>query len=414
MATNGASANGHGETRGPLSGIRILDLSIFQNGPFSTVMLSDMGADVIKIEHAEEGDPARTVRLVAGKDSDAFKIYFETMNRNKRAITLNLKHPKGQEVFRKLVENADVVVQNFRVGVAERLGIDYESLKRINPRIIRAANTGLGHRGPEATQPILDGIGQARSGFVHVMADPDGTPSNIGSIGFADQSGAMILAYAITLALLARERYGIGQNVETSQLGAMMFLMQSGIHQVFMGNQQPRRIPRSESKNPLSNTYKCADGEWVSMAAVQSDRWFGPIVKMLDREGLLEDPRFATLESRAECQDELVRIFDEAFAGMPREHWLGKLREIGMIMGPVQSYADLLTDPQCIANDYIVELEHPAVGTLKEVGTPIYFSETPGRPRSTAPEFGQHTEEVLLEHGYDWDEIEELRSAGAI
>ena len=133
----------------------------------------------------------------------------------------------------------------------------------------------------------------------------------------------MILAYAITLALLARERYGSGQNVETSQLGAMMFLMQSGIHQVFIGNQQPRRISRSESKNPLSNTYKCAGGEWLSMAGGQSDRWFNPIVRMLDRDEVLEDPRFGTMDLREEHQDELVRIFDEAFAERPRQHWLG-------------------------------------------------------------------------------------------
>jgi len=414
MTSNEASSNGHGDLRGPLTGIRILDVSILQNGPFSTVMLSDMGADVIKIEHAQDGDPARNARLVPAFDSSVFNLYFETMNRNKRSVTLDLKNPKGYDVFKTLVKGADVVVQNFRVGVAQCLGIDYESLKAINPSIIRAANSGLGHRGTEATQPLLDGIGQARTGFTHVMSDPDGTSSNIGSIGFADPTGAIVMAYAITLALLARERYGIGQSIETSQLGAMMILMQSGIHQAFIGNHQPRRIPRGQTKNPLSNAYLCSDDKWITLAAVQSDRWFASVAKTLDREGLLEDPRFSTLELRQEHQQELISICDEAFAEHPREHWLEKLREVGMIMGPVQTFADLETDPQCIANDYIVELEHPTLGKLKEVGTPIYFSETPGRPRSTAPEFGQHTEEMLLEHGYMWEQIEGLRTAGAI
>ena len=408
------SGNGKNGADGPLTGIRVLDLSIFQNGPFAGVMLADMGADVIKIEHPKDGDPARNVRLVAGTDGDDFKIYFETMNRNKRAITLDLKHPQGREVFYTLVKQADVVLQNWRLGVAKRLGVDYESLRQVNPRIIRAANTGFGPLGPDADMPVFDGIGQARSGFVHVLADPDGTPSAVGNIGFADQMGAIIVAYSVTMALLARERYGMGQNIETSQLGAMMFLMQSGIHQAFMGNFQPRRLPRSKITNPLSNCYQASDGAWLSMAGVQSDRYWPDLAKLTGTEGLVNDPRFNTLEARAANSEELVRLMDAAFLQKPRDEWVRLLRQVGIVVGPVQTFADLWTDPQCVANGYLAELEHPTRGTLREVGVPVSLSATPGKPRHVAPEFGQHTEEVLLEYGYTWEQIEALREAGAI
>ncbi|MSQ25894.1 MAG: CoA transferase [Dehalococcoidia bacterium] len=401
-------------SQGALTGIRVLDMSIFQNGPFAGVMLGDMGADVIKIEHPKEGDPARNVRLVAGTDGDDFKIYFETMNRNKRGMTLDLKHPQGQEVFHTLVQQADVVLQNWRLGVAQRLGADYDSLRKVNPRIIRAANTGFGALGPDADMPVFDQIGQARSGFTHVMADPDGTPSAVGTVGFADQMGAIIVAYSVTMALLARERFGMGQNIETSQLGAMMFLMQSGIHQSFMGNFQPRRLPRSKITNPLSTTYRGADGKWLSMGGVQGDRFWPELAKLLAIEELVEDPRYNSMEARAAHSEELVRIMDGSFKEKPRDVWVGLLRKAGIVVGPVQEFAELWTDPQCVANGYLAELEHPTRGTLREVGVPVTLGATPGRPRHVAPEFGQHTEEVLLEHGYTWEQIAALREAGAI
>ena len=414
MASNGHTPKG--AEKGPLTGYLILDLSVFQNGPFSTVVLSDMGADVIKVEQPGEGDPARNITLVPTTDGDDFQIYFETMNRNKRSITIDLKNPKGREVFYKLVERADVVVENFRVGVAERLGVDYEALKKVNPKIIRAANSGLGPLGPEATAPLLDIVGQARAGFVSTFADPDGTPSYIGNgnFGFGDQTGALVLAHAITLALLARERFGVGQNVETSQLGALMMLMQSGIHQAFIGNQSPRRIQRTEITNPLANFYKCGDGKWITLGGFQADRYWPDMAKILGIGELTADPRFNSIPARAKNQAELIGILEEAFLKRACADWITELRKLNMIVGPVQRLPELWTDPQCIANDYLVELEHPGRGTLKEVGVTIRMSATPGRPRKVAPEFGEHTEEILLELGYDWEQIEALRSAAAV
>ncbi len=414
MDTKTMDTNGHANGHSPLDGIRILDCSIFQNGPFSTVLLSDMGAEVIKIEDPVKGDPGRSVRLTGKAAKLGVNTYFETMNRNKKAITLNLKHPKGREAFYKMVKKADVVVQNFTLGVAEKLGIDYESLRKVNPRIIRAANTGFGHRGPDADMRVLDGIGQARSGFTYLMSDPDGTPANTGPLGLADQTGAIMLAYAISMALLARERFGVGQNVETSQLGSMMTLQALGIHKWTVSEEQGRRTQRTVATNPVSNTYRGSDGKWLCIMAPQADLYWPTVAKVAGRDDLLEDPRFSSIEARMKHSRELIALLDEAFAKRPIKEWIAELRKQKVPVGPVQNYADLTADPQCIANEYLVKVPHPAAGELLQVGVTPYLSKTPGRARHSAPEYGQHTEEVLLEHGYTWQDIEKMRTEGAI
>ncbi len=405
MAQSDASA-------GPLTGIRILDASIWQNGPYASVLLSDMGADVIKIESPAGGDPGRgfVERGAWGEVSS----YYEAMNRNKRSIALDLKHERGRAVFYRLVRDADVVVQNFRVGAAERLGIDYASLVAHNPRIITASATGFGRKGPHATHPVFDILGLARAGTMRALQYPDSGLEYWGAFALADQTGALVLAHAITMALLARERFGVGQDVEVSQLGAQMLLQHLGLVRFLTTGAALTPVRRTEAFNPIFTVYECSDGRWLALACLQADRYWHDVCEVLELRELERDPRFETMELRAAHARELVPILDRAFARRSRDAWLEELVTRDVPCTAVNDYEDLPTDPQVVANEYLTEVDHPVLGKVQEVGVPIKMSATPGRVRHAAPELGQHTEEVLLEHGFGWDDIQSLRSDGVL
>lgn len=396
----------------PLQGLRILDLTIFQNGPWATAMLADMGADVIKIEHPTLGDPGRHANL--NPAPDAPDIYFQTMNRNKRSMTLDLKSERGRQVFYRMAKDADAVTQNFRVGVAEKLGVGYGSVRAVNPRIIYASISGFGGKGPDAQEGVFDQLGQARSGFLSLMALPDGSIRFQAIAALADQMGAIYAAYAIMCAIAARERTGMGQHVETSQLGAMMALQALAINNVLGGRPMHRPADRLKSTNPLYNVYRCADGKWLSLGAVQPDRYWASICVVIGMPRLVSDARFATLDARAQNGRALIELLDGWFAVRKRDDCLKLFKAEGVLCAPVQDYTDLARDPQVIANDYTATVSHPIHGAMKQVGIPAKLSATPGEIRFAAPQFGQHTEEVLLEFGYSWEEIAALRSEGAI
>ncbi len=400
--------------KGPLEGIRILDLTIYQNGPYATCMLADMGADVIKVEDPVKGDPGRATVISGENPRSGLKTYFESVNRNKRAITVDLKNAKGREVFYKLVEKADVVAQNYRVGVAERLGIDYKTLKQHNAKIILASNTGLGSKGPDAKTGTFDLIGQARGGFLEYTRNPKHPLTYFGRLGLADQVGAMMFAHGILLALFARERQGVGQEVEVSQLGTQLMMQTLGIHTYLFTGQLPPFQQRDEYKNPLFNVYEGGDGKWFVLGANQADRYWSTVCNIFGLTHLEHDPRFATRPDRAKNTAALVRLLDERFKTKPSIHWLKLMRDADIPCSLVQNYAEVVQDPQVVENDYIVDFTHPQVGPIKVIGVPIQLSETPGAVRTMAPEFGQHTEEVLLEHGYTWEQIEQLRSENVI
>ncbi len=392
----------------PLDGIRILDLTIYQNGPWATVMLSDMGADVIKIEEPRAGDPGRNLR----PPDQSVGAYFETMNRNKRSMTLDLRQEQGRQVFYRMAPRADVVVQNFRLGVAERLGVDYATLSKHNPRIICASVTGFGRRGPHARHRVFDSLGQGRGGLIDALRREPGARLLPGPGGIADQTGAIMLAYSIMLALFARERFGIGQDVEVSQLGSQLVLQGLGINRYLFDRQPPRQRPWRETQNPLFTTYRCKDGRWLVLAAVLTDAYWVHFCKGIGRDDLATDPRFATQPLRNRNGSAIIEVLDSVFATRTREEWLEHLYSQDVICTPVQSYADLESDPQVVANEYIVEVDHPLRGKMQQVGVPSKLSATPGRPRRAAPPLGQHTGEVLREFGFSQGEVEELRMRG--
>lgn len=401
----------------PLEGMLVLDWTIWQQGPVCSAMLGDMGAEVIKIEQKDTGDPGRWIVAAGGKDtSDAPNWYFEANNRNKRSIALDLKKPEGLEVVHELAKKADVFVQNFRKGVADRIGVGYATLRELNPRIVYASATGYGPDGPDSGEPSFDYLGLARSGIMNAAGEPDMPPQGI-SGGIADQMGAIMMAYGVMTALVARERHGVGQEVQASHLGSMAFLQGLSLSMRLMAGVAMPRTFRSHAFNPLWNHYRCADGQWIALAMLQADRYWADLARLLGRPELADDPRFSTMVARAQIADECTAVLDEGFAKKTRDEWMKLFREddSDLIYTVVNTVDDLPEDPQVTANDYVVPVEHPSHGETKMVGIPIGLSETPGDIRRVAPELGQHTEEVLLETlGWGWDRIAELQEKEVI
>ncbi|MDD5094436.1 MAG: CoA transferase [Dehalococcoidia bacterium] len=396
-----------------LEGIKVLDLTIWQQGPVATQMLADMGADVVKIEDREKGDPGRG--LVWKSDHSTLNTYFECHNRNKSGITLDLKKKEGKKVLYRLVEKADVFVQNLRLGVAERLNIDYATFSAINPRLIYASANGFGKNGPDREKPSFDVIAQGRGGMLSVSGDPNEPPPLVQVNGVADWVGALTLSYGIMLALFERERSGIGQEVDVSLLGSQAAMGQLALQRCLFSGKAPGRVSRRKVRNALWNNYKAGDGKWIILAALQSQRFWPDFCRVLNIGQLEKDPRFDSIDGRGDNAEKLIAILDKVFATLPRDEWIHKLEEVDIPCGPVNDYADVVADPQMAANAYLVDFEHPVAGPIKMVGMPVGLSRTPGKLRMAAPEFGQHTETVLMEWaGFSWEEIEQLRTKEVI
>jgi crotonobetainyl-CoA:carnitine CoA-transferase CaiB-like acyl-CoA transferase len=402
---------------GPLDGIRIVDWTIWQQGPVATQMLADLGAEVIKIEERERGDPGRGIVAVAGSSTvkGGRNYYFEANNKHKKSIALNLKQPEAREIVHRLAARSDVFVQNFRKGVAQRLGLGYAELAALNPRIIYASASGYGPEGPDSGEPSFDYLGQARSGIMNAIGTGSTAPTYVYG-GIADQMGAIMLAYGVLAALFARERTGIGQEVDASHLGSMMALQGLNVvARTIMGKEFPRNT-RANAYNPLWNHYRCADDKWISLAMLQPDRYWKNFCEVVGKPELIEDPRFAEAKVRGKNSAAVVAIFDEVFAARPRDEWMRVLKGRGdFIYTIVNSVSDLPDDPQVRANGYVVEYDHPALGNLTLLGMPVKLSATPGEPRGHAPELGEHTELLLTEMlGYSWDDVARLREANVI
>lgn len=402
----------------PLDGVRIIDWTIWQQGPVSTMMLADLGAEVIKIEERVGGDPGRGVLSIAGALVGATSgpnFYFEANNRHKQSLTLDLKNPKAIEIVYQLAEKSDVFVQNFRKGVSDKLGIGYAALSERNPQLIYASATGYGPFGPDSGEPSFDYMGLARSGIMTAVGEPQMEPLSIAG-GIADQMGAIMLAYGVMAALLAREKYGMGQEVDISHLGSMTALQGLNVACKTILGKEFKRMPRAAAPSPLWNHYQCGDDKWICLAMPQQDRYWSDFCKVLGIEHILDDPRFATMGDRADNAKDLIPILDTAFASRPRDAWMKALKEGGdFIYTVVNTIADLPTDEQMLANEYIVDYEHPSIGKTQLVGVPVRLSKTPGDPKGAAPEFGEHTERILTELlDYSWEDVAKLREEEVI
>ena len=413
---NGSHGNGG---PGPLSGIKVIECSTWAFGPIAGHMLGDLGADVIKVENPNMPDAARGLALVAGVDvalPDGESSVFEIFNRNKRSIQIDLKQEQGQKILKELVKDADVFLENFRPGVFDRLGIGYEDLCKVNPKIIYGSTSGYGFKGVEGQRPALDPVGQARSGLMW-STGAQGDPPNWNTLGFADLMGGNMLAYGIVSALAARELQGVGQKVECSHMMASMWLESAAIASAwYQGDGDWARFERSEASNPLANHYACSDGEWLLLAMPDSNDGWASLCEALELGELIEDPRFAAPDRRREHAAALIALLDARFAQQPLAEWARRFGESSEIESqPLRRISDLPDDPAAQANGYFIDIGHPRYGSMPELLHPVAFGETPATIRRYAPQLGEHTWEVLSDDlGYDAARIANLTADGIV
>lgn len=399
-----------------LDGVKVVDWTQAHHGSATGYMLGDMGADVIKVEDPD-GDIGRTWRSILGVSLElpgGRNILFEGANRNKRSITMNLRSDRGKELFRELVDDADVLLTNHRRPVRERLGLDYPSLSDQHPRLIYALATGYGEAGPFADERSFDNVAVAWSGMMHCLGE-EGSPPQYMTPGVCDQLGATMLAQGVLGALYYRERTGQGQQVEASLLGAMSNMLAMPFNLFLMTGRLPKRPVRTEVFNPLVGWYRCADDRWIMFSLNRPQEAWPDFCQVVGLGDSVEtNPKFDTTRHRAENCAELIAVIDEAIARRPRDEWLAACRDRGLICAPVNRIEDISTDVQMTANHYVVDMDHETLGPIKTVGAPVTYSKAQAEVRRGAPELGQHTEEILLELGYSWDQIEELRTTGII
>jgi crotonobetainyl-CoA:carnitine CoA-transferase CaiB-like acyl-CoA transferase len=373
---------------GSLDGLLVLDLTSHLSGPYCAMLLADHGADVIKIEQPDKGDNARSMPPFVNGESAPFMIW----NRNKRSAALDLKAPADRGEFLALVDRADIVVENFRPGVLDRLGLGWEALHARNPRLIMGSISGFGQTGPYASRGGFDLMTQAMSGLMSVCGPEDGPPHRL-PIAISDVAAGMFLAFGILAALEARHRTGHGQYVETSLLeAATSFCVYEAAH-YFATGERPPRIGQAHRGSSPYQVFATQDG-YITVGAWQQ-KFFEALCDLLDVPAVKADPRFARNADRVDHNAALVELLQAKLKLRPSAHWLGELERLGIPAGPVLHFDEVFTDPQIVARDMVAETQHPVTGPFRTLGVPVKFSETPGAVRRPAPRLGEHTQEVL-------------------
>jgi crotonobetainyl-CoA:carnitine CoA-transferase CaiB-like acyl-CoA transferase len=392
----------------PLAGVRVLDLGRHLAGPTCAMLLGDLGADVIKIEKPEVGEDGRSAGPPFFEGVSAF---FLSANRNKRSLTLDIKHPDGQEVFRRLADTADVVIENFRPGVMDALGIGYDTMCERQPRIIYCSISGFCVDGPFAGRPGLDQIIQGFSGLMSVTGFEGGEPVRVG-IPIADLLTGLYGAYGVLAALQARERTGCGQMVNTSLLEAMVGTMGFQAVRYLNGGGVPPPAGNHHPINAPYGVFRAKDG-YLTLGATGDKRW-RQFCQLLDAEQWLDDPRFATNGDRYANRLVLQELINDKLQARTVEEWELFLTEAGIPAGPVYAMDGALDHPQTRHREMVVERAHPVLGTVSLLGLPVKFSETPGDVHRIPPELGEHSDEILREIGLDDDELDRLRLQGIV
>jgi crotonobetainyl-CoA:carnitine CoA-transferase CaiB-like acyl-CoA transferase len=390
-----------------LAGLRVLDVSTLFAGPLAATMLGDFGAEVIKIEHPK-GDPVR----YHGASKDGVGLWGKVVGRNKRGITLYLGSPEGQDVFRRLVASADVVIENFRPGTLERWGLGYEELSRINPGLVLVRVTGFGQFGPYAGRPGFGTLAEAMSGFAAITGEPDGPPT-LPPFGLADGISALTAAFATMTALRARDTTGRGQVVDLAIIEPILTLLgpQPTVYDA-LGEIQPRTGNRSANNAPR-NTYRTRDGRWVAVST-SAQSIAERVMHLVGRPEFVDEPWFASGAERAKHADELDEAVGSWIAERDRDEVVRAFEEAQAAVAPIYDVRDVMADPQFAALGSLVRVPDPELGSVLMQNVLFRLSETPGEIRSAGPSIGQHTEEVLGELGIGPDEVAELRQKGAV
>ncbi|MCP4751451.1 MAG: CoA transferase [Proteobacteria bacterium] len=393
---------------GPLEGIKVVEYAVFHAGPGAGAILGDLGADVVKIE-ADYGDPLRHWGRVGktsySKDEEKNPM-FEFSNRNKKGIYLDIGTEKGRAIFEKLVKEADVFLTNLRKSTKPKLKIDYETISAINPKIIYHSVSGYGKEGPVADIGAFDPLGQARSGMMHLTDSKDPV---LLQLAILDQSTAITASHAIMTALFIRERYGIGQEVHNSLYSTALWLMHANLLLSNIGVSVSDLAWVRSRNTPLRNNFQCKDGRWIIGTHHPVERYWPKFCEITGQQALIEDPRYIDEENRQQNCEELVAHFDKVFATKTQAEWIELSTEAGLMFAPVQDIKDVVDDPQAIANNYVVDFDHPSFGKMVVPGYPIDFSTFSAGMRSSAPHIGEHTDKVLGELGFTDQEIGQLK-----
>jgi len=394
----------------PLSGYTILDLSVMTAGPVGTMLLGDMGADVIKIEEPGKGDLARDLgnQFVNGES-----VQFMSQNRNKRSLRLDLKSPEGKAVFLRLARSADVIVENFRPGTVDRLGIGYADVLAVNPRIIYASASAFGQTGPYAGWPANDPIVQAVAGLMDMTGEAGGLPVRLGA-PLPDFGAAAMLALGISTALLHRERTGVGQAIDTSLLGAALFSTIPRDGETIRSGKSPSRLGSGHPTMVPYRNYEGGDGKYF-FAACFTEKFWTNLCRALNRSDLLADERFSDNTRRTANRHLLDGILEDEFVKQPASHWVRTLSEADVPCAAVQDYhTALTTDPQIRHTGALLHLDHPVAGSMTNLANPINFHATPVSVRRPPPVLGQHSEEILGQFGFSPSEIASLLQQGTV
>jgi len=375
-------------------------------GPYCAMLLADMGARVIKVE-PPAGDSTRSMAGARGNDSPAFNA----VNRGKQGIVLDLNEAKGRAVFTRLARGADILVENYRPGVMARLGLDYDTLHRENERLIYASISGHGQTGPWATKGGFDLIAQGLSGLMSVTGTPTSGPVKVG-VPITDLGAALFALTGILAALHHRSTSGVGQHIDTSLVDAGLALSVWEVAVYFGTGQVPGPLGSAHRLTAPYQAFRCADG-FITIGSA-NDRNFTKLARVLGHHEWLTDARFSGNHQRVAHREELARMIEEETGKQPVAFWLGELDQAGVPCGPILDYEHALNTPQAIAREMTVDVDHPTLGPLRTLGTPIKMSSTPLNPKRRAPLLGEHTDDVLAAAGYSTDEIEQLRYSGAV
>ena len=388
---------------GPLKGIRVLDLTRILAGPYATMILRDLGAEVIKIEQPGVGDEARDF----GPFKNGFSLYFMSVNRGKKSVTLNLKAPRGKELFLELVKGSDILVENFRPGTMEKLGLGYESLKAHHPSLLYAACSGFGQTGPYAMRGAYDMIIQGMGGIISITGEPDRPPVRVGtSIG--DITSALFTAIGILSALRHRDQTGEGQLIDVGMLDCQVAILENAMVRYFSTGDIPRPLGRRHPAITPFEVFESADG-YVVIAIGNNELW-RKFCEHVNHPELIDNERFHTNALRTENHESLFPILAEIMCRRTTDAWVEALEEVGVPCGPVNTVDKVANDPQVLARDMIAEVEHEVTGTVQIPGIPIKLSETPGQIDVPAPNLGEHTSEVLIGLlGLEAEEVNQLK-----
>jgi formyl-CoA transferase len=389
-----------------LEGVRVLDVTQFMAGPFCTTILADLGADVIKIE-PPSGDSTRQMVGAVGTESPSFNA----VNRGKRSLVVNLKVRDGQEIFMRLARSSDILIENYRPGVMRGLGLGYEALSAINPRLIYASISGYGQTGPDRAKGGFDLIAQGVSGIMSITGEPGRPPVKAG-IPLTDLGAGLFALAGVLAALHHRTRTGVGQYIDTSLVEAGIALSVWEATEYFSGPGVPAPLGSAHRMNAPYQAIRCADG-YVTVGA-NTDRLFRRLCDVLGHPEWADAPDFAGNGSRVRNRTKLAALIEGVMAEAPRRHWLSLFDEADIPCGPINDYAQVFADPQVVAREMVVETDHPVLGHLRTLGSPIKLSATPAAAGHRAPLLGEHTNEILAECGFSGDEIQSLRRSGAI